>query len=361
MNLLPSSDQRQIIDTLRSFLANQSPMARFRPPSSQIGNDDAALWPKLGELGFLGIGIDEQSGGIGLGAVEEMLAYREFGRHLLSPAILAVTLAAQLAAACGASDELRTLISGNAAVGLANPRGPVHIGAQSHGEFHLFDADTDADTDAGTDADTTPWILCSTEQATALFTREQFIHAEPVLGIDNVVHLQRAGLQNAKPLLWVDGTSSTNSTNSNLYLHSLLLIAAYAVGMAEATRDMAVDYAKLREQFGRPIGAFQAVKHICADMAIRAEAALCQTSFAALVAHEGKSGIDFHITSAKMVATKAALDNAAQNIQVHGAVGFTAEASAHLFLKRAHVMDQLGGDLRRQRERLLDLSYPEAA
>jgi alkylation response protein AidB-like acyl-CoA dehydrogenase len=124
---------------------------------------------------------------------------------------------------------------------------------------------------------------------------------------------------------------------------------------------MAVEYAKLREQFNKPIGSFQAVKHICADMAIRAEAALCQTTIAALVVAEGKPGADFQVTSAKIVATRAALENAAQNIQVHGAIGFTSEADAHLFLKRAHVMDQYAGDLRRQRERLIDLPFPEAA
>jgi alkylation response protein AidB-like acyl-CoA dehydrogenase len=139
----------------------------------------------------------------------------------------------------------------------------------------------------------------------------------------------------------------------------LLLLSAFAVGIAEATRDMAVEYAKTREQFGRPIGSFQAIKHICADMAIRCEAAACQTAFASLVLAEGHAGLAFHATSSKLVAAASAIKNASQNIQVHGAIGFTAEADPHLFLKRAHVIEQLWGDTRRCRERLLSLDLPE--
>jgi alkylation response protein AidB-like acyl-CoA dehydrogenase len=122
---------------------------------------------------------------------------------------------------------------------------------------------------------------------------------------------------------------------------------------------MAVEYAKTREQFGRPIGSFQAIKHICADMAIRCEAAACQTAFASLVLAEGHDGVAFHATSSKLVAAAAAVKNASQNIQVHGAIGFTAEADPHLFLKRAHVIEQLWSDSRRCRERLLSLDLPE--
>lgn len=342
MNLLPSADQTEIIDTLRAFLSEQAPVARFRPPAPQIGNLDHQYWPRLGELGFLGVAIGEDQGGIGLSAAEDMLAHREFGRHLLSPAVMGLTLGAQLAAACGESELLGQLIAGEIRVGLATPRGPVKIGWECQGGFHLLD---------GHDA---AWLLCCCEQGTALLRREDFSGIEDVLGTDNVLGLERASLKGAKPALWLDAHENT------IYQRALLMAAAYAVGMAEATRDMAVEYAKVREQFGKPIGSFQAVKHICADMAIRAESALCQLTMAALVMAEQHPGLDFQICSAKLVATKAALENAAQNIQVHGAFGFTSEADAHLYLKRSHVIDQFAGDLRRQRERLIDLPFPEA-
>ncbi|MFP6850480.1 MAG: acyl-CoA dehydrogenase family protein [Pseudomonas sp.] len=343
MNLLPSSEQIEIVDTLRAFLSEQVPVARFRPPSPQIGNGDAMYWPQLAELGFLGVAISEEFGGIGLGAPEEMLVHREFGRYLVSPAVLGLTLGAQLAAACGAAEVVEQLLSGTTAVGLATARGQVHIGAESSGDFHLID---------GLDA---AWLLCCTEQGVALFKREQFSDNEQLVGMDNVLTLERATLRSAAPMLWLDGQEST------LYQRALLLAAAYAQGMAEATRDMAVEYAKVREQFNKPIGSFQAIKHICADMAIRAESALCQVTMAALIMAEDKPGADYHVASAKLVATKAALENAAQNIQVHGAFGFTSEADAHLFLKRSHVLDQFAGDQRRQRQRLIEMPFPDAA
>jgi alkylation response protein AidB-like acyl-CoA dehydrogenase len=130
--------------------------------------------------------------------------------------------------------------------------------------------------------------------------------------------------------------------------------------MAEATRDMAVEYAKTRQQFGKAIGSFQAIKHLCADMAIRAEAAVCQVIFAALVESERRAGARFHSVAARLVAVEAALQNAAQNIQVHGAIGFTAEAEAHLFIKRAHVLEQLWGNTRQQRRQMLAVEMPES-
>lgn len=359
MNLLPDAEQAQIVDTMRAFLSEQAPVARLRPPCAQIGNDDVRFLPQLGKLGFLGVAIPESEGGIGLGAAEEMLAHREFGRHLLSPAILGVTLAAHLAVASDgrqrpaelsaelsaepSAELLAELLAGRCVVGLACPRGAVQLGPVSNGEFHLLDADKSA------------LVLIVGHTATVLLRREQFSDVETVLGTDNLVGLQRARLRAARALMWRD------HREGGLHERALLLAAAYAVGMAEATRDMAVDYAKVREQFGKPIGSFQAVKHLCADMAVRAEAALCQTSMASLVIAERKPGADFHATSAKIVATKAALENAAQNIQVHGAFGFTSEADAHLFLKRAHVMDQFAGDSRLQRARLIDMPFPEAA
>jgi alkylation response protein AidB-like acyl-CoA dehydrogenase len=180
-----------------------------------------------------------------------------------------------------------------------------------------------------------------------------------VLGTDHVLALQRAYLNPTRPAIWVDNTTE------DIYSRVELLISAYAVGIAEATRDMAVEYAKTRQQFGKVIGSFQAIKHLCADMAIRAEAAVCQVIFAALVESEPhaesgpRAGARFHSVAARLVAIEAALQNAAQNIQVHGAIGFTAEAEAHLFIKRAHVLEQLWGNTRQQRRQMLAAEMPQ--
>ena len=352
MNFLLSPEQTQIVDSLRELLTERMPVARFRPPAPQVGNRDRQFWRQLGELGFLGISLDEHAGGIGLTAAEEMLVYREFGRHLLSPTILGMTIGARLAAQADAT-LLAAILSGQLPLAIANPRGAVTLGNECSGEFHLFDAN---------DAE---WVLVCSESGAALLARAQFTDVTEVLGTDHVIALQRAHLNPTRPAIWVDNTTE------DIYSRVELLISAYAVGIAEATRDMAVEYAKTRQQFGKVIGSFQAIKHLCADMAIRAEAAVCQVIFAALVESkpraeserraesEPRAGARFHSVAARLVAIEAALQNAAQNIQVHGAIGFTAEAEAHLFIKRAHVLEQLWGNTRQQRRQMLAAEMPQ--
>ena len=341
MNLLPSADQEQIVDTIKGFLSGEAPVDRLREHGA-IGNPDAGLWPQLGELGFIGLGLDEAAGGVGLSSAEEALVYREFGRHLISLGLFGLTLGARVAAAAGNTEITEQLLAGSTRVGLGNPFADVSIGPDGcNGQFHLFEAN---------DA---PLILLLDETGGALIAAEDCASRKSVNAMDAVLTLERATLNNVKPKCWV------GADQDPVHTRALLLLAAYATGLAEATRDMAVEYAKERHQFGKPIGSFQAVKHICADMAIRAEAAQSQSLFAALVFAEQRNDQDFQVVSSKIVATDTAIKNAAANIQVHGAFGFTAEANAHHYLKRSHVVDLLWGDLRAQRQRLLNL--PPAA
>jgi alkylation response protein AidB-like acyl-CoA dehydrogenase len=337
MNLLPSEDQAAIVDAVKDFLNGEAPVDRLRA-HGEIGNPDAALWPGLGALGFIGLGVDEAKGGAGLTAAEEVLAFREYGRHLLSPAIIALTLASRVIAGSGQGD-IAALLAGTAKVGLANPRGPAELGTVSSGSFHLIEA-ADAD-----------YVLAFDEKVAALFRRADFA-SQPVRATDALLSIERGELKDARPVAMV------TAAQDPIHERALLLIAAMAVGVAEGARDMAVSYAQVREQFGKPIGTFQAVKHRCAEMAIRTEAAWCLTAFASLAFADEREDARFMATSAKIVATDAALKNAAANIQVHGAIGFTAEADAHHYLKRAHLLDQLAGDLRTQRERLIDMPAP---
>jgi alkylation response protein AidB-like acyl-CoA dehydrogenase len=122
-----------------------------------------------------------------------------------------------------------------------------------------------------------------------------------------------------------------------------VLVAAEATGVAERTLEASVAYAKVRQQFGRPIGSFQAVKHRCADMAVRAEVARSITTWAAVALRDGEPDAARTVREAKALAADAALANAADNVQNHGGMGFTWEADAHLYLKRAWVLEhQLG-------------------
>jgi len=132
-----------------------------------------------------------------------------------------------------------------------------------------------------------------------------------------------------------------------------------AAGMAEATRDLSSRYAIEREQFGRPIGVNQAIKHRCADMAVRAEAALAQTVFAALVVDSKGPDAVFQAHAAKVFAVESAARNAAETVQVHGGMGFTWEHTAHRYVERAQVLDHLAGDRRQSLASILAESGPE--
>jgi alkylation response protein AidB-like acyl-CoA dehydrogenase len=140
---------------------------------------------------------------------------------------------------------------------------------------------------------------------------------------------------------------------AHIYRNAVMLSASMLAGMCEETRDMASAYAKMREQFGQPIGKFQAVKHKCADMAIRSDAVNALVSFASVTVRDGRDDADFQVAAAKLLASQYALLNAKENIQVHGAIGFTTDLPAHLFLKRAHVLDHFCGAVRRQQRNLL--------
>jgi alkylation response protein AidB-like acyl-CoA dehydrogenase len=124
----------------------------------------------------------------------------------------------------------------------------------------------------------------------------------------------------------------------------VVLTAALLVGVAAATTDLAVGYAKEREQFGRPIGSFQAVKHICADMFVRAEVARCAVHAAAVGVDDGAADESRAAPGAKLLASENAVANGKACIQVHGGMGFTWEVPAHLYLKRAAVLStRFGG------------------
>lgn len=336
MDLLPSDEQQQVVDTIKDFLRNEAPVDRLREHGA-IGNPDERLWPLLGELGFFSLGLPEEKGGVGLSAAEEMLVFQQFGYHLLSPAVFGIVLGARIAAFAGDTALRDELLSGTVKVGLANSRG-FNAGA---GAYHLFEAEDAA------------LILLIGEDRAVLYPREAFKDIQRVDSTDAVLVLERATLADN-----AEARASIFNDDENLHARALMLMGAYAVGISEGSRDMAVEYAGVREQFGKPIGSFQAIKHMCADMAIRSEAALCQATFASLVMDQGSPDAEFHAVASKMVACDAAMKNAADCIQVHGAFGFTAEANVHHYLKRSHVADRMFGALRKQRERILSFATP---
>jgi alkylation response protein AidB-like acyl-CoA dehydrogenase len=317
IDLTPSDDQRMIEDGVRGFLQDRLPVERLRDVQNHGGAAERSLWGELSGLGLFGLGSAEQDGGLGLGLAEEALVARALGHALASPIMLAQLAAPHFATGAG----LRAaLISGAAKAAFANDLGD--------GVAHLIDGD-------GADQ-----ILLLSPQGAMLLPRSAVGEAQSVAGIDETVAFARVSLPSDLPARF----PATDRTS--------LLISAYLTGIAQATTSTAVDYAKTREQFGQPIGAFQAIKHLCADMASRAAAAEAQCFYTAVAFGNGLDDAS-EVAAARMLAARAAIENAKANIHIHGAMGFTADCDAHLFLKRAHLMALLGSNRATERQRVL--------
>lgn len=309
IDLSLTDEQREIVGSAEALLREQCPVSRLRPGQKPV--DVHAL---LTDFGWFGLGLTEALGGSGLGIAEEALLFMEAGRFLLSPSILATTLAAKFADA-----DLRAALLGGtarAAFVIAGPDGRAYC-------FDRVDAEL---------------LVAIGTSGISLYPASAF-SGEAIAGIDETVVTERGRLGTGTQVALAD--------------HAILLVAAMLAGMANAASALAVEYAKIREQFGQPIGAFQAVKHRCADMAIKAYAAEAQILMAAASAVDDARNAPFQIAAAARTAIAAARDNGASAIQVHGGMGFTVECGAHLYLKRTHVLSQLIGGRELQQERLL--------
>jgi alkylation response protein AidB-like acyl-CoA dehydrogenase len=325
LDLLPSAEQQQIIDAAHALLADRMPVDRLR--SRHEGDTAKDSWHELVEFGWFLIGAPEEGGGVEGGLVEEVLLAREAGRFLLPPSVLATTLAAKIAASRGNGALVGAIGNGTVRAGF------VIAASESENRCLLIDA-----------IDATQIVRVAAD-GISLFPIDAFEARQTIRAVDETVSLERAR-QRAQ----VAGVPA----HSTITRAALVLLASVLVGLAEATLEMAVAYAKVREQFGRPIGVFQAVKHRCADMAVRAETAAAQVAMAALAEAESLDGAGVQIWSAVLVAIVAARENSASCIQIHGGMGFTWECHAHRYLKRAQLITQLLGGPRTIETRLLE-------
>jgi alkylation response protein AidB-like acyl-CoA dehydrogenase len=299
----PNSDQVAFAAAAGKSLAALLPLSRLR----ESQEESAQTWAALSDLGVFGIATPEGQGGSGLYAAEEALVVIELGRRVVDPTVLATVGAAHLRSPNGhlpASSEQRV------------------AAGYRRGQRVIFVEDSSADL-----------ILVRDETGAGLFERPPSSRE-----IDRQ-HWSCRLLETAEL-----GRPLAVATSAQA-LHLRLLDAAALAGLARAALDMAVGYAGLREQFGRPIGSFQAIQHHCANMALAARCACDQVSFAAVALDDGRDDAALQIESAFYVAGSAALGNCGKNIQVHGGIGFSDEADPHRLLKRAHVLVEIAGGL----------------
>jgi alkylation response protein AidB-like acyl-CoA dehydrogenase len=327
MDLTLGPDQEAVRDAIRGVLRDRHAPARVRQVMIDEPPVDGALWREAAGLGWLGLGLPESAGGAGYGVPEEMLLFQELGRAVVPGPWLGTVLAARALAATAERAPLDEILAGRRRVAVVDdPGGGLSGGGALDGEAPLVLDAACADTLLVLEAERV-WLVASNAPGVRI---DHSPSMDPTRRIARVVF---AGVR----------ATSLDADASRLRLEGVVLSAAEALGVAERTVEMSVEYAKVREQFGKPIGAFQAIKHRCADMAVRAEAARSSVSYAAVALGEGTEGVQRHVAMAKVLATDAAIVNATDNIQNHGGMGYTWESDAHLYLKRARLLEHCFG------------------
>ncbi len=293
MNFDLGPDELALRDGIRDVCAKRFPMERIRD------GFDRSMWRELGEAGVFSLRLPEDQGGVGLGMTEAAIVFQELGRFLVPGPLVGTHLAASHVDGAAVGDTVVTITDGSHLV---------PFGAVADLAFAIGDAVSLIDDLTGDDL-------------------EPLDPLTPVRAI-------RADAPAARTL---------EADAARLRREGVLLTAAVSCGIASRTVELAVDYAGERVQFDRPIGSFQAVKHLCADMLVRAEVARAAVDAAAVTIDEGDDRPQV-AASAKLLASEAAIANAKSCIQVHGGMGFTWEVDAHLYLKRAAVLaTQFGG------------------
>jgi len=299
-----SEDQRALRAGVRELLARRFDAEALRAAVGRPGLD-RALWRELGEAGFFALRLPEADGGVGLGLPEAVLAFEEAGRALLPGPLIATHLAAGSVPGAAAGETVVADVDGGLVEWLA-----------------------DADVVRGGGA-RLPRPEVSGEPGEPGKPGKPGEPGEPgepkgavpLRSVDPLTPLHR----------WTGGAAWPPDPVA------VLLTAAEQLGTATRVCELAVQHARTREQFGQPIGAFQAIKHLCAGMLVRAETARAAVYAAAVTADP------LDIAAARLLADEAALRSTRDCLQVHGGMGFTWESEVHLHLKRAWVRAQRGG------------------
>jgi alkylation response protein AidB-like acyl-CoA dehydrogenase len=345
-------DQRAIQRTAKEFLASRYPPEEVRRLAldDERGFTDEG-WRAVAELGWPALVIAEDDGGLGLGVVELAVLQEQLG-YALAPTPLLSTIAAGLAISAAGDDDQRArwlpALAEGERRGTIAPLPPVD-GLQA--DAHALTARLEAVPDA-VDAD----LLIVPTGHNALAVVElggDGVAVEPVRGLDPTRRLATVTLDGARstPLGGVpDGDALARARDV-----IAVALAAESVGVAQRAMEMAVEHARDRHQFGRPIGVFQAVSHACAQMLLEVEGARSAVLYAAWALDDSPEEAPLAAAMAKAYASDAGWRVPASALQVLGGIGFTWEHDLHFWLKRGRANAAAGGDARAHRARVADL------
>lgn len=343
---MAKSELDELRAAVREFTTATSSSETVRRLMATDTGFDKASWRQLaGELGLTGIAVPDTWGGAGAGMAELAVVFEEMGAALLcAPFLATVALAIPAILASDDNAAIEKFVPGfvdgasTATLILNGQLGPwdsntVCLRAQREGTgYQLHGA-----APLVLDGHTADVILAAanTEAGPSLFAVQadaDGLCRTPLAGLDRTRKVARVEFDGvAAELIGSDGGAAHYLARTSDT--AIVALAAEQLGAAQRCLDMAVDYAKNRIQFGRPIGSFQAIKHRCADMLVQVEGARSAAWHAAEVADSG--GLATAASVAKMVCSEASLQVALDNMRIHGGIGFTWEHDAHLYVRRA--------------------------
>ena len=364
-----SKEQYMARDSARDFLAQRMPTSRLRQLLATDTGFDRDVWKGLADLGWTAVLVPEAHGGLGLGFLDLALLLEESGRVLLPGPFVetAVMFPVALRAADPAQRQrwLPGIASGDAlatvaltgADGLPPPAGLALRARPRAGEW-VLDGQVllvpfgqlahvvlvAARTDAESGPDEVSLFLVE--------TRDRGVSWQPLVGLDPTMRLSAMRLEAVE--LTADRLVGRPGQGWEPLARALeagaVALALQAVGGAGQALEMAVQYAKLRHQFGKPIGSFQAIKHKCADMLVQHETTRSGAYYAAWTVDAGPPDAAVAAAVAKATCTEMFRDVSGEAIQVHGGIGFTWEHDLHFYFKRAKYLEFALGTPAQHRE-----------
>ncbi|MDT5115343.1 MAG: hypothetical protein QOE30_1082 [Mycobacterium sp.] len=339
MGIALTDDHRELAEVARSFLTSQK--ARWAARSLLDAADESRppFWQNLVELGWLGLHVDEEYGGSGYGLPELVVVIEELGRVVAPGPFVPTVIASAVIAKDGTAEQKSRLLPG-----LIDGTATAGIGLDSR--VQITDGVAEGEAGVVLGAGLAELLVIAAGDDLLLLDRGRSgVSVEVPDNLDPTRRSGRVRLQNVS----VSSDDIISGARESALARARTLLAAEAVGGASDCVDAAVDYAKVRQQFGRTIATFQAVKHHCANMLVAVESATAAVWDASRAAAEDSSEDEAQFRLVAAVAAALAFPayarNAELNIQVHGGIGFTWEHDAHLHLRRALVTAALfGGD-----------------
>ena len=347
------SESQQILkENARKFFAAECPLPEVRRIMETDTAQDAKLWRSMAEQGFLGVVFPEDAGGLGLGYVELAALAEEMGRALVPGAFLSNLFAGALLQACGATKYLAAIARGEktATVALLEATAswdPAAIHMPTLAGEKLFVSN------AGS-ADLMVVAARDASKLALYLVESHAVEMTPMPAMDLTRRLYKVTFDHPAAELLIEGEAARKTLDQALNVVTVALCAEMTGGMHRML-EIAVDYAKTRKQFGKPIGQFQAVQHQCADMLLFTESARSAAYYAAYAMTDSHADAPLAVSVAKAYASDACRETGNRAVQVQGGMGFTWENDTQLFYRRAKASEIAFGDATFHRDRIARL------